>query len=95
MKKLYTILLSAAVALGASAATPTLSVAKEMQNASLESLQETPVRNLELKSTTSLLKRIKGAPAKADAVTWTDLGEGKFSDGWYLPRYGITSSDFK
>lgn len=60
MKKLYTILLSAAVALGASAATPTLSVAKEMQNASLESLQETPVRNLELKSTTSLLKRIKG-----------------------------------
>lgn len=95
MKKLYTILLSAAVALGASAATPTLSVAKELQNVSLESLQETPVRNLELKSTTSLLKRIKGAPAKADAVTWTDLGEGKFSDGWYLPRYGITSSDFK
>lgn len=95
MKKLYTVLLSAAVAIGASAATPQLSVAKEMKNASLESLQESSVRNLELKSTTSLLKRIKGAPAKADDATWTDLGEGKFSDGWYLPRFGITCTDFK
>lgn len=95
MKKLYTILLSAAVALGASAATPKLKVAHQMQNALLETFEGSSFRNPEMKSGTSLLKRMKGAPAKSDAVTWTELGEGQFSDGWYLPRYKITADDFK
>lgn len=88
MKKLYTILLSAAVALGASAATETVSL--QLSNADgLKTIAETEtsISRTALRNTTltesfaakGATTQRKAAPAKApEATDWTSIGEGTY-----------------
>lgn len=88
MKKLYTILLSAAVALGASAATETVSL--QLSNvdglktiAETEtSISRTTLRNATLSESFAAkgaTTQRKAAPAKApEATDWTSIGEGTY-----------------
>lgn len=102
MKKLYTILLSAAVALGASAATETVSL--QLSNvdglktiAETEtSISRTTLRNATLSESFAAkgaTTQRKAAPAKApEATDWTSIGEGTYLED-FMTIYSVVDAN--